>query len=144
MEVLMGFKEFINEEIGLGDIDAKMSRLFNRRSIQNSMGSISNTDFSYDTPQGYIGDPDFTPRLPATTLNIPNVETTAKIETLHLKKNPIYIRLTDGTEAYFTYDQYKRIKGEPAVGKTMTIIFRRNPNDSSSNNSNIEKAIVRD
>jgi len=82
--------------------------------------------------------------LPSTDMTIPSVERTGRITTLLSKRNPIYVRLSDGTEAQFTYDEYKRIEGNPALGKTMTVIFQRHPEDSGRSYSKIDKAIVRE
>jgi hypothetical protein len=61
-----------------------------------------------------------------------------------MRKNPIYVRLSDGTEAHFTYDEWKKIEGQPALGKTMTILFQRHPEDMSQEHSKIDKVIVTD
>lgn len=82
-------------------------------------------------------------RVP-TELKIHSIEKTGKISTLHVKKNPIYMRLDNGTEAHFSYEEYRRIKGKPALGKTISLFFQRHPNDSGSDLSKIDKAIVRD
>jgi hypothetical protein len=58
------------------------------------------------------------------------------------KRNPIYVRLSDGTEANFTYEEWKRIKGEPALGKVMHITFQRHPEDKSAQHSKIDHVTV--
>lgn len=140
---ITNFKTFL-EDIGLGNIGPQIDRLFNNKQFANQAGAYVSTDNTYSSPQGYFGDPASTPELPATSLTIPSVEKTGKIAVLLLKKNPIYIRLTDGTEAHFTYDEYKRIQGQPALGKTMTIFFQRHPEDRTGNVSQVTKAIVRE
>jgi hypothetical protein len=82
--------------------------------------------------------------LPTTDVTIPSVERTGRITSLITKRNPIYIRLSDGTEAHFSYDEYRRIDGKPELGKTMTVIFQRHPEDRMQQASKIDKAIVRD
>lgn len=79
--------------------------------------------------------------LPNST-HIPSVKKTGKITTLETKKNPIYLRLSDGTEAYFTYDEYNRIHGVPALGKTMTLVLQRHGKDNSLIPSKIDQAII--
>ena len=143
---MINFKTFImNEDIGLGNIGRSVDRLFSNKQFANQVGSYVNTDYSMPSPEGYIGDPDFMPRMPATNLTIPSTEKTGKITVLLAKKNPIFMKLSDGTELNFTYEQYKRIHGsEPAIGKTMTVIFQRRPNDRGEDHSKIDHAIVRD
>lgn len=141
----MDFKSFINEEFGLANLGGQINRVFDNPSFKGQTGAYVSTDYSTPSPTGYAGDPTSSIDLPANSLTIPNVEKTGRIAVLLYKKNPIYIRLTDGTEAFFTYDEYHKIQGEPpAVGKTMTIVFQRHPNDASEERSKIVKAIVRD
>ena len=82
--------------------------------------------------------------MPSTDLTIPSAEKQGRITVLELKRNPIYIRLSDGTEANFTYDEYKRIDGKPELGKVMKISFQRHPDDRMRQYSKIENAIVLD
>lgn len=77
-------------------------------------------------------------------LTIPSIERTGKIISLAEKSNPIYIRLSDGTECVFTHQEYKKIEGKPAIGKTMTVIFQRHPDDFTEQLSKIEKVIIRE
>lgn len=141
---MINFKLFL-EDVGLGDIGRSIDRLFNNKHFANQSGAYLNNDGSYHTQTGYIGDPDFIPRLPATNLTIPSVSRTGKITVLLKKKNPIFIKLSDGTEIYLTYDEFKRIKGsEPALGKTMTVIFQRSPDDLTSNHSKIDHISIQD
>lgn len=140
----MNFKEFLlNEEIGLGDMGARIDKLFNTQMFANQAGAYVSDQFDNEKPT--MLDRDLGQLwLPSTNLTIPTVERTGRITALLLKRNPIYIRLSDGTEASFTYDEYKRIEGQPAVGKVMTIMFQRHPNDASRSYSKVDKCIVRD
>lgn len=67
--------------------------------------------------------------LPKLSLDLPEIEKKSKINIVVLKKNPIYIQLSDGTKIYLTYDQYRRIKPEPEVGKIMSVRMLRLPQD---------------
>lgn len=140
------FKSFImNEDVGLGDVGRSMDRLFSNQYFANQAGAYLNTDYTNPSPEGYIGDPNFMPKLPATNLTIPSVQREGKISVLLAKKNPIFIKLTDGTEAYFSYDEFKRIKGsEPTIGKTMRVVFQRHPGDLSQTHSKIDHAEIID
>lgn len=140
------FKEFlITEEMGLGDLGKRIDSFYNNRWLGNQInGAFVTRDVPNAAEQSPVhGTGLDSIRLP-NELTIPSFERTGRITTLFLKKNPIYVRLSDGTEAHFTYDEYKRIQGTPELGKTMTIIFQRHPNDWSQNASKIDKVIVRD
>lgn len=140
------FKNFlINEEIGLGELGTRIDDLFNSQWFSNQIaGAYASTDVTGSEQSPTMGYSGHSLHLPSTDLTIPSVERTGRITTLLSKRNPIYIRLSDGTEAQFTYDEYKRIEGKPDIGKTMTLIFQRHPDDSGRSYSKVDKAIVRD
>lgn len=134
------FKEFlINEEIGLGELGQKVDSLMNSKQFGNQLGgAFTSTDVTGSGPtMSYLNSP-------SADLTVPSTERTGRITTLLLKKNPIYVRLSDGTEVNFTYQEYRRIEGKAELGKTMTIIFQRHPEDQSSGFSKVDKAIVLD
>ena len=134
----------ITEEVGLGNLGAKINQLFNSQDFNNQIGgAFASTDVTgTEQPEsGSMGHPLY---LPSTDLSIPQVTKSGRITMLALKKNPIFIKLSDGTEANFTYDEYKKIQGQPQVGKVMTITFQRHPEDSSRMHSKIDQAIVTD
>lgn len=141
------FKEFIENSggIGLGDLGGRISQLYHSNEFGNQIGgALASTDVTgteQSNTHSYGGHPLY---LPSTDMTLPSIEKTGRITYLMKKRNPIYVRLSDGTEANFTWDEYKRIEGEPAVGKTMTLIFQRHPEDSSRQHSKVDKAIVRD
>lgn len=141
----MRFRDFIiQEDVGLGDLGSKMDKVFNNPYYNRIGGSFLSSDQSgsemSDTATS-VGHPLF---LPSTDLTIPNIEKTGRIKILEYKKNPIYIELHDGTKAHFTYDEFRRIEGTPALGKVMTIIFQRHPQDRGQQFSKVERAIVID
>jgi hypothetical protein len=138
------FREFLlKEDIGLGDLGVKLDRFYNDPALNARIGgafaSTAVTGTGSVPGLGYGG---HSLNLPTTDLTIPSMEKTGRITTLLLKRNPIYIRLSDGTEANFTYDEYRRIEGKPELGKVMTIIFQRHPEDRAAQASKIDKAIV--
>lgn len=139
------FKAFLlTEDIGLGDLGPRIDRFVHSPWLNNKINGAfvsSTVNGSQQPTMGYAGQ---SLTLPATDLTIPSDERTGRITTLLLKRNPIYVRLSDGTEAHFSYDEYRRIDGQPELGKTMTIIFQRHPEDRSQMTSKIDKAIVRD
>lgn len=140
----MRFRDFIlKESIGLGDMGAKMDSMFNNRHFQQQAAAFVSTDHTSPGPAGSEFAPDPL-QTPLTDIEIPQIEKTGRIKILEYKKNPIYLELSDGTRAHFTHDEFKRIEGTPAVGKVMTIIFQRHPNDRTSQHSKIERAMVLD
>lgn len=140
------FKEFmITEEIGLGQLGTRIDNLFHNQQFGNQInGAFASTDVTGTEQSPTMGYAGHSLHLPSTDLTIPSVVKQGRITCLMLKKNPIYIRLSDGTEVNFTYDEYKRIDGKPELGKTMTLIFQRHPEDRARMYSKIDKAIVND
>ena len=136
------FKKFLlTEEIGLADIGPRMDRLMNSQWFGNQIaGALVSSDVTGSEQFSTLG----SNHLPSTDLTIPSATREGRITTLLLKKNPIYVRLSDGTEANFSYDEYRRIQGQPGLGKVMTIIFQRHPDDMGRSYSKIDQAIVRD
>lgn len=140
------FRNFIlNEEVGLADLGPNIERLFNSQEFGNQIGGafVSSSWNSLNPPTPWKGDDLQTAKNPV-DLGIPSVQRTGRITTLMRTKNPIYIRLSDGTECNFSFDEFKRIQGNPGIGKTMTVIFQRHPEDMSNQFSKIDKAIVLD
>lgn len=91
---------------------------------------------SSDLP-GYNAANDNPQLLPAIDIELPTVTKIAQIRYIDDKKNPIFVHLSDGTKLYIPYDAYRRINGEPMVGKTMTIVFRRRADDKNGNHSKV-------
>jgi len=71
-------------------------------------------------------------------LGLPNITKTSQIRFIDEKKNPILVHLADGTELFFPLDAFKRIKGEPRVGKMMMVVFQRRPDDKTKFPSNVK------
>jgi len=133
------FKEFlITEDIGLGDIGPRIDRFYNSSFLDSKIGGAFSTG-SNAKESPTLGQAD---NMPDALLAIPSVERTGRIVHLEIKRNPIYVRLSDGTEAHFSYDEYRRIEGKPEIGKTMTLIFQRHPEDKMQQASKIDKAMV--
>lgn len=135
----MDFKTFIaNESIALGNLGSKIDRLFDNDHFHNQAKSFLNS------VEPNPNNPGYTFELPKGEIEIPQIERTGRIVTLLAKRNPIFVKLSDGTEANFTYDEWRRIEGSPELGKVMTIVFQRHPSDFTKNHSKIDKVIVRD
>ena len=140
------FKQYLlNEEIGLGDIGPRIDRIMNSPSLDAKLnGAFVTNDYSSSEMSPNLGFAGHNVKFPGSDLTIPSVQKQGRITTLLLKKNPIYIRLSDGTEAHFSYDEYKKIQGTPALGKVMTITFQRHPQDSTKQMSKIDSVVVTD
>lgn len=138
------FRDFlIREDVGLAELGPRIDKLFHSQEFGNQLaGAIVSDDWNGQEISPGIGPEQHSLFLPSTDITIPSVERTGRITCLMLHKNPIYIRLSDGTECQFTYDEYKRIEGIPELGKTMTVIFQRSPQDFSRQHSKIDKAMV--
>lgn len=77
--------------------------------------------------------------LPSMDAGIPLVQKSGVIKYLELKKNPIFMMLSDGTRLFFTWDEFKRIKGDtPSPGKRIVVTMQRNPLDKTSTSSQIQ------
>jgi len=79
------------------------------------------------------------PHLSSIDLTIPSTVKNSTISFIELNKNPILVLLKDGTKLFLTFDQYNRIKPKPEVGKRITVVFQRSPEDKSNSPSKIEK-----
>lgn len=139
----MRFKDFIlNEDIGLGNMGARMDSLFNSPQFTAQAGAYMNSDVSgsdQPDPTAMGNDPVF---VPSNDLTIPQVTRSGRIKVLNQTRNPIYVELTDGTKAHFSYDEWKRIQGEPKIGSMMTIVYQRHPEDRTKTHSKIDKVFV--
>ena len=91
----------------------------------------------------YEGHP---PHLPSPEIviqsTVPTVKKVSKILTVEKNTNPIFVHLKDGTRLYFTIDEFRRIKGNPAPGKIMTVVFQRAEFDKSNEPSQVQSARV--
>ena len=79
------------------------------------------------------------PHLSSIDLTIPSTVKNSIISFIELNKNPILVLLKDGTKLFLTFDQYNRMKTKPEVGKRITVVFQRSPEDKSNSPSKIEK-----
>lgn len=81
--------------------------------------------------------------MPKITLDLPTVQKTAKIMHVMDKKNPIYVGLSDGTQLFFTHDEFRRIEGKPERGKDMIVVMQRHNDDHGKMPSIITKCMVK-
>jgi len=71
-------------------------------------------------------------------LDIPTVTKHATIQYMNDKVNPILIFLSDGTRLFLPFDAFRRIKGEPRVGKMLTVVMQRRQEDDSEVPSQVQ------
>jgi len=106
-------------------------------------GSFVSSDFSGSNASDtmhYTGRP---LHLPGTDMIFPLTKKTGKVISIEVNKNPISIRMEDGTQLYLSWDEYNRIKGKkPRHGDIITVNFRRLPDDVSKESSTIENITV--
>ena len=107
---------------------------------QNLPGA--HNDYAVGAPVSYGHNPDGSP---VTQLIIPQISKNARIE--HVDKNSklhntlITVLLADNTKLYFSWDEFRRIRGsEPEKGKMLDVVFQRHPGDKSINPSKIISA----
>jgi hypothetical protein len=138
----MRFKEYLVNEGGLGNLGFNLERPFQHDAFSKFSGALVNSDQTgSDAPPTGLNQAMHMPNLDMT---IPEVRKSGRIAVLQTHKSPIYVRLTDGTEAYFTIDEFRRIKGEPQIGKVMTLSFQRHPGDRRTQPSKIERVEITD
>jgi len=75
-------------------------------------------------------------------LELPSVTKTAQIKYMNEKRNPILVYLSDGTQLFLSHDEFRRIKGEPRIGKTITVVMQRRADDRSGLPSKIKDITV--
>jgi hypothetical protein len=138
------FKTFIeNQTIGLGDLGRKINHLYHSQDFGRQIaGAYASSDVTGSEQSDIQSSPEHQLNIPDADLTIPSTTRSGVITTLELKESPIKIYLSDGTKLNFTWDEYKKIQGEPAMGKTMTVVFQRHPEDMVNGNSKINKVIV--
>ena len=93
---------------------------------------------------GMIGHPQFLPSIDMAIIDtgIPTVKRTSTITNIEKNRNPLFISFKDGTRIYLTWDEWRRIKGTPEIGKKATITFQRNSKDDSKTTSKISQITI--
>ena len=59
-----------------------------------------------------------------------------------IKKNVVQITLENGLSVFMSYDEFKRVPGEPRVGKMATVVLQRRLDDKSRTPSQIQSFSV--
>lgn len=139
------FKNFLlNEEINLGNIGEKIEKFIGNNYLNNQINGTflsSQTSNSYNYTNWKGNDSINNVKEPV-DLILPSIVKSGRIVELQKTKNPIQIRISDGTVCSMTYDQFKKIYPVPKEGLHISVVFQRNPEDSSESVSKIQKIIV--
>lgn len=123
----MRFKEFYDICETVMDIDTPLGMVIPNTNLSGAVSSI--------TSGGDINDPS---AAMGAELELPTVTKESRIRHINDKINPIIVLLSDGTRLFFPVDAFRRIKGEPRVGKTMQVVLLRRTDDGSSNPSQVK------
>ena len=89
-------------------------------------------------------------------LNLPEIPMTSRIKWISgpgqqqpgqstlegTKKNVVHIMLDNGMSLFMSHDEFKRIPGDPGVGKTATVVLQRRPDDTSRVPSQVQSFTV--
>jgi len=141
------FKNFLlNEEINLGNIGEKIQKFISNNHISNQInGTFLSSQMSNSyTHANWRGNDNVNNAKEPIDLILPSVVRSGRIIELQKTKNPIQIRISDGTICSLTYDQFRKINPIPREGNHISVIFQRNSEDDSDNFSKIQKIIVTD
>ena len=139
------FKEYLlNEDLGLGNLGTKMDNIVNSQWLDTQLGGAIMCSDQTGTDQFPPFERTGSYAKPDLDLTVPSVVRSGRITNLFLKKNPIHIGLSDGTQLRLNYDEFKRIQGKPEIGKVMNVTLQRHPSDNSQTHSRIDKIEVRD
>jgi hypothetical protein len=115
----MRFKDYI--KICESVLDAPLGLVIPNTNLSGAVSPIWNG--------GDINDPNL---IMGAELELPTVRKEARIKFINDKINPILVLLADGTRLFFPFDAFRRIQGEPKVGKTMQVVFLRRNDDGSN------------
>jgi hypothetical protein len=110
--------------------------------VESGGGAFLGSDFTGSEAPDTMSLSGHTPHLPSIDLALPSLTRHGQITIMLKNQNPIYVQLNDGTKLFFTIDEFKRIKGFPEIGRTMTVTFQRHHNDISDMPSKIDSCTV--
>jgi hypothetical protein len=93
--------------------------------------------------KNYWGHPPYLTSQDMMLQGIPSKTVEGTIEMLLTKRDPCYLKLSDGTQLWIPHDALKkRFVGVPKVGKKLRVTFQRLPGDQSKERSQIAWAAV--
>jgi hypothetical protein len=82
---------------------------------------------------------DYPHKAPGVDLEIPGVTRRSRIRSVDNKRDPIQVRLMDGTTLYLSLDEFNRINSRTKldVGREISVTFQRREDDGSPDPSKI-------
>lgn len=130
--MLDGFKRFV---------EGGEARVHNSFS-QNTPGTHNDSAVAKFLPSTWTGSEDlgkFSYGVPGIDLEVPTVSRTSKVRSVEKNKNPIRVRLMDGTVIHLTLDEFNRIDTRTKLypGREVTVTFQRRDDDSSQEPSKV-------
>lgn len=110
------------------DIDTPLGMVIPSTDLSGATSSLWSVGGDINDPSNAIG----------ADLELPSVIKKAIIKHINDKINPIIVLLADGTRLFFPFDAFKRIKGEPRIGKTMQVVLLRRTDDVGAAPSQVQ------
>lgn len=109
---------------------------------QNTFGTHNDFATSKFLPSTWTGTEDlgsYPSGTPGVDLELPSVTRRSKIRSINNKKDPIEIRLMDGTAIYLSLDEFNRVDSRTRleVGREISVTFQRREEDGSPNPSKV-------
>lgn len=109
---------------------------------QNTVGTHNDLATSKLLPSTWTGTEDLGTHsygVPGVDLEIPSVTRKSRIRFVNNKKDPIEVRLMDGTAIYLSLDEFNRIdsRTKMEVGKEISVTFQRHEGDGSPDPSRV-------
>jgi len=128
----MRFREFMEAE-GL-----RLSHPFS----QNTVGTHNDFATASFLPSTWTGSESlgaYPYGPPSADLEIPHVSRKSKIRSVEERRNPIVVRLMDGTAIYLTLDEFRRVDSRTKLqpGREITVTFQRREGDDGPDPSKI-------
>lgn len=123
----MNFKDFFSICETVMDIDTPLGMVIPNTDLSGAVSSLQNGG-NINDPSNAIG----------ADLQLPTVTKESVIRHINDKINPIIVLLADGTRLFFPVDAFRRIKGEPRIGKTMQVVLLRRTDDGSEAPSQVQ------
>ncbi len=89
-----------------------------------------------------LGLPQVSVTSPIKWISGPGQQQPGQTEMDGVKKNVIHMILNNGLNLFMSYDEFKRIAGEPRVGKMASVVLQRRNDDTSRLPSQVQSVTV--
>jgi hypothetical protein len=109
---------------------------------KNTVGTHNDFATASFLPSTWTGSDSFgthSQGLTHTDLQLPSVSRKSRIRSVEERRNPIRVRLMDGTTMYLTPDEFRRIDSRTKLhpGREITVTFQRREEDDGPDPSKI-------